>query len=266
MKQEHEVINLVDDEDEKLGAAAKEQQLVPVVEKQRVAKYFEDERLYFGTVTQYFEPDVSNGDLWRISYDDGDAEDMNQWELYQAIQLYKQEGASLDHKKAPPRQTVTPSPVFSDAKMENVCDELDEEVEVMMVPSASTPARKRHLFLSDDEDNESANETTPNRLGKIKSLRARKKYARLEQKAWLGDETDSDEDDMDIDQGFPVNRRRRRLHFGIPPLPPVALTQAQQQDMLAAIEKSADKALQKLLINQEFQFQLLPRQFFAFER
>jgi hypothetical protein len=43
----------------------------------------------------------------------------------------------------------------------------------------------------------------------------------------------------------------------------VALAQEQQCEILASIVKPTDKALQKLLLNQDFQFTLLPHQFLA---
>ena len=120
---------------------------------------------------------------------------------------------------------------------------------------------------------------TPTRLSKLKSQKARKKYARLEQQAWLGhgddefsaDEEDSDEDsELEAEEGFhryelepTPSRRRVLLDFGVPPPTPVALTQEQQCEILASIVKPADKALQKLLLNQDFQFTLLPHQFLA---
>jgi hypothetical protein len=58
------------------------------------------------------------------------------------------------------------------------------------------------------------------------------------------------------------SRRQSTLDFGIPPPTPVALTQEQQCELLASIVKPADKALLKLLLNQDFQFTLL-HQFLA---
>jgi SNF2 family DNA or RNA helicase len=61
----------------------------------RITKIFGDE-LYDGTVTSYFsakETD-SNQDLWEISYEDGDVEDMALSNLKAAIALYEKEHAA----------------------------------------------------------------------------------------------------------------------------------------------------------------------------
>jgi SNF2 family DNA or RNA helicase len=118
------------------------------------------------------------------------------------------------------------------------------------------------------------------RLAKIKSPEARQKYAKLEQQAWLGggdeefsEDEDSDEEELEAEEGFHRSeleyhmgggrQKGRRPDYGVPPEHPVDLTVEQKNEMLNKIEKPADRALQKLLLNEGFQFQLLPHQFLA---
>jgi hypothetical protein len=110
---------------------------------------------------------------------------------------------ALDDKKLPARR-VTLSPIFKSESGE------EEESENEEMASRQSVARKRH-FPSDSEEG-SDDATTPSpRISKIKSQKARKKYARLEQQAWLGggdeefsaDDDSNDEDsDLEAEEGF----------------------------------------------------------------
>jgi pantothenate kinase type III len=51
----------------------------------RVAKYFDDE-LYFGTIDEFYRPD--DLDLWHVTYDDGDQEDLELGEMLTSLQEY----------------------------------------------------------------------------------------------------------------------------------------------------------------------------------
>ena len=55
--------------------------------RRRVAKHFEENKLYFGTVTTYDE----KGSYFRINYDDGDFEDVTYEELLSMLKLYEGE-------------------------------------------------------------------------------------------------------------------------------------------------------------------------------
>jgi hypothetical protein len=50
---------------------------ISIIGTQRVAKYFDDGILYFGTVSKHFEPNQTKAGihLWNILFDDGDKED-----------------------------------------------------------------------------------------------------------------------------------------------------------------------------------------------
>jgi len=61
------------------------------VMEDRIANYFADD-LYFGKITKIIEKGVKRGQpaYWRITYDDGDVEDLNRSELKRALILYEE--------------------------------------------------------------------------------------------------------------------------------------------------------------------------------
>jgi len=61
-------------------------------EGDRVAKDFDGE-IYFGIVGDVWRDSDEEVDLWRITYDDNDAEDMDKKELLKALKLYEKEKA-----------------------------------------------------------------------------------------------------------------------------------------------------------------------------
>jgi hypothetical protein len=70
----------------------------------RIAKYFEEGTLYFGTVTKY------RPKFWWIKYDDGDEEEMDAHDLTEALTLYAQEGKDyfepLETLRVEPRRAL----------------------------------------------------------------------------------------------------------------------------------------------------------------
>ena len=66
----------------------------------RVAKYFKRE-LYYGSVTKYLPPvEADDYPLWKIGYDDGDAEDWDRDELLEGIRLYLKKPYVSDEETA----------------------------------------------------------------------------------------------------------------------------------------------------------------------
>lgn len=185
---------------------------------QRVAKYFDDGILYFGTVTKYFEPNQTKSGihLWNILFDDGDKEDFNRFELREAIHLYEQ-NESLDNQK-PPARRVTLSPVFKDdleesehseeevirpsatrtRKRSHWCEsseDEDDEEEHGGTTIKSLTTRKPYAAIDESSDDESDHEATPKRLTKISSLKmAGNKYARIEPQAAIDESSDEGDD------------------------------------------------------------------------
>lgn len=67
-------------------------------EGDRVAKYFAGE-VYFGTVGEYWFDNESKDYFWRITYDDGDAEDVKEGEFLELLELYEKEKANDPSQK-----------------------------------------------------------------------------------------------------------------------------------------------------------------------
>lgn len=69
--------------------SSQKQAIVDPFVGQRVAKYFDDD-LYYGTVDLFIPAEEmrESVDVWHIAYDDGDAEDMDRYDLDEALELY----------------------------------------------------------------------------------------------------------------------------------------------------------------------------------
>ena len=65
--------------------------------QRRVAKQFEDDEVYFGTITQYDESEPPP--FWKVHYDDGDEEDYEKKDLIKALKLYDKEEGNDPSKK-----------------------------------------------------------------------------------------------------------------------------------------------------------------------
>mmetsp|Transcript_10172 Transcript_10172/g.11812 ORF Transcript_10172/g.11812 Transcript_10172/m.11812 type:complete len:535 (+) Transcript_10172:230-1834(+) len=83
-------------DDEKYGIEKSSSSLASARKKTKTVKYigskmakeFDDDTIYFGTVVKYYESGEEEP-LWSIEYDDGDAEDMNEEELVQAMAFHR---------------------------------------------------------------------------------------------------------------------------------------------------------------------------------
>ena len=85
---------------------------------QKVAKYFEGESLYFGTITstkRVKEVGTSRSgrqlfkQCWHIQYDDGDEEDMERDEVHEAIALYHEHQQQQEQKEKEKAQKSNPT-------------------------------------------------------------------------------------------------------------------------------------------------------------
>lgn len=65
----------------------------------RVAKFFDDDDPFFGTIEECWYDSEDDMDLWRIVYDDEDTEDLQEEELLEVLALYEKEKAGDPKKK-----------------------------------------------------------------------------------------------------------------------------------------------------------------------
>jgi hypothetical protein len=129
-------------------------------------------------------------------------------------------------------------------------------------------------FLSSPDDDSEEEELSFRKRRKRASLK-KKRYQSEEQEAWLGSDEDfsdsssedEEEDLTDVEYDKKPPRHHRRNKYLLPALTNIVqLTKAEQNSMLESIERKEDKALQRLLLNSGFIFQLYPHQFMAVRR
>ena len=78
----------------------------------RIAKEFDDGKIYRGTVTKYTAATERDGGLWHIVYEDDDEEDLNLDELQAALKLFESEEAKTNgvHVAPLPAETSVAAP------------------------------------------------------------------------------------------------------------------------------------------------------------